>query len=529
MAQLTAVFSYLEVVLRGVVLAAQAVALGGVVFCLAVLRPAASREPALRRSLPPTIRWCAWAAISMALGQCLSLFALTISLSDMRAWPASEVLATVYGRATTVQVLGSLALAVGCAVLARQPDSRVRWIPVLGAAALVAVAAGAASHAASRLEGRLFMGAVDALHQLAADTWIGGLVHLFLTIRRAPGTLPALVIHRFSPLGIGSVAVLALTGVVFSWEYIGGIPALYGTSYGAMLVTKVIVFGGLLALGGMNFLSGRLLAPKAPTPARMRWFLEAEVGLGITVLFVAASLTSLPPAADVPGADRVSLAELGAQFTPQWPRLTTPRRDEMKMDDDPLSVRSAEDIAWSEYNHHVAGLFVLAVGILALLERTGRARWARHWPLLFLGLAAFLLVRDDPEAWPFGPLGLWESLGYRTILQHYLFVVLVLAFAVFEWLVRTERLRSMWPGYVFPLFSAIGATLLLAHSHNLESLKTIYLVEITHLPLGILGCCVAWARWLELRLPAPENRRMAWAWSAALVVIAALLLLYRES
>jgi hypothetical protein len=52
--------------------------------------------------------------------------------------------------------------------------------------------------------------------------------------------------------------------------------------------------------------------------------------------------------------------------------------------------------------HHIAGF-------LAVLERTGRAPWARHWPLLFIGLAAFLFARDDPEAWPFGPLGFWRG------------------------------------------------------------------------------------------------------------------------
>src|SRR6266478_3860245 len=122
--------------------------------------------------------------------------------------------------------------------------------------------------------------------------------------------------------------------------------------------------------------------------------------------------------------------------------------------------------------HHVAGF-------LAVLERTGRAPWARHWPLLFIGLAAFLFARDDPEAWPFGPLGFWEGFAFRTILQHYIFVVLVFAFAIFEWLVRTGRLRSSRPAFVFPLLSAVGAGLLLAHSHSLESFKSVYLVEIT--------------------------------------------------
>lgn len=529
MASLTAVLSYVDVLLRGAILAAQALAVGGVAFALLVLGQAARTDPVLRPLLPPTLRVSAWAAIGVAVGQCFSLFVLIGSLSDAQGWPAEEVLGISFGRASVVHLLGCLGLAAACWMIARRPTSAAAWVGALGCAAAVIGAAAYTSHASARLDGRALLLWVDAFHQLAADVWIGGLVHLLNTMRRAGGSLPVSVLKRFSPMALGAVAGLVVTGLVFSFQYIGGARALYGTSYGAMLVSKIFVFAGLLALGGMNFLSGRLLGNASAAPVRVRWFLEAEVGLGITVLFIAASLTSLPPAADVPPVDQASLSEIAGQFTPQWPRLTSPTREELPVSDDPLSTRSREDIAWSEYNHHVAGIFVLAIGLLAVLERTGRAPWARHWPLLFIGLAAFLFVRDDPEAWPFGPLSFWEGLAFRTILQHYMFVALVLAFAIFEWLVRTGRLRSSRPAFVFPMLTAVGAGLLLAHSHSLESLKTVYLVEITHLPLGVLGICVGWARWLELRLSPPDHRALAWVWSLALVLIGTLLLLYRES
>src|SRR5207247_329413 len=77
--------------------------------------------------------------------------------------------------------------------------------------------------------------------------------------------------------------------------------------------------------------------------------------------------------------------------------------------DDPTAPRTDADRAWSEYNHHINGLFVLLMGVLAVLHATGRAGWARHWPLVFLGMAAFMLVRNDPGAWPIGPQGFWAS------------------------------------------------------------------------------------------------------------------------
>jgi hypothetical protein len=74
----------------------------------------------------------------------------------------------------------------------------------------------------------------------------------------------------------------------------------------------------------------------------------------------------LPPAIDVT-ADRPTLGEVSAQFTPRWPRLTSPPIDQLPIDN-PEAPRTDADRAWSEYNHHVAGLCVLAMGALAILH-----------------------------------------------------------------------------------------------------------------------------------------------------------------
>src|SRR5207245_1923890 len=80
-------------------------------------------------------------------------------------------------------------------------------------------------------------------------------------------------------------------------------------------------------------------------------------------------------------------SEVATRFTPRWPALKSPPIDQLPVDD-PAAPRTDADRAWSEYNHHVSGLFVLLMGTLAVLHATGLARWARHWPLVFLGLAA---------------------------------------------------------------------------------------------------------------------------------------------
>ena len=112
--------------------------------------------------------------------------------------------------------------------------------------------------------------------------------------------------------------------------------------------------------------------------------------------------------------------------------------------DDPNAPRTDADRAWSEYNHHFAGFFVFAMGLLAVCQ-AGGARWARHWPLIFLGLALFLLIRNDPGSWPLGPQGFWEGFAYPEVLQHRIFVLLVIAFgslvsALLHWPIVEERL-----------------------------------------------------------------------------------------
>jgi putative copper resistance protein D len=192
----------------------------------------------------------------------------------------------------------------------------------------------------------------------------------------------------------------------------------------------------------------------------------------------------------------------------------------------PPGERKAIERAWSEYNHHWSGFFVLAMGLLAAAERLG-ARRARHWPLVFFALAAFMFVRNDPRAWPLGPAGFWESLTLPDVLQHRAFTLLVVAFGLFEWMVRTGRLpRRPW-AFVFPLICAVGGGLLLTHSHAMFNLKEEFLTEVSHAPLGILGAFAGWGRWLELRLP-DARTAAGWTWIACLIAVGLLLLGYRE-
>ena len=348
---------------------------------------------------------------------------------------------------------------------------------------------------------------------------------------------------RFS-MAVVSVAGLVLAGIGMSFFYVGSWQGLYGTSYGVLVLAKVYLLLLILSLGASNyFLLRRTRSQPQPLLMRLRRFSEAEIGLGFTAVLIAASLTSQPPAADT-AQDRLTSHEIVERLAWKRPSFTTPTvaqivtRVSLQAQLESMSYsggtpNGAMDRAWSEYNHHWAGLIVLAAGLLAWLARFRSQRWARNWPLLFLGLAIFVLLRADPEAWPLGPRSFWGSFAMSEVLEHRFFVLLIAAVAAFEWSVATGRLRSRRAALVFPALCAVGGAFLLTHSHAVGAMKEETLIGMSHTPIALLGATAGWSRWLQLRLADREDSRVAgvlgWIWPLCLALAGLILLNYREA
>ena len=115
------------------------------------------------------------------------------------------------------------------------------------------------------------------------------------------------------------------------------------------------------------------------------------------------------------------------------------------------------------------------------------------------------------------------------MVQHRVFVLLVVGFGLFEWMVRTGRLRAPAASLVFPVLCIVGGVMLLTHSHSTINVKQEFLTEVTHAPLGVLALATGWGRWLELRLPSPAGRLPGWMWAGSFTLIGLLLVFYRES
>jgi len=545
MSLLVDLVGYLGILLHGLVIVTQSMALGGTFFLLFAARPLALAlgPDVLRR----TTRIAAISAACLVLVEAVNVGMQTAVLTSTLDMPATDMLDANFAVAGFAKMAAAAAL---CGLLLRSAGV----VPLLTVCAAELVAATFTTHARARLDHNALLLGVEFLHQLGAAIWIGGIPCFVMALGRlTSGSALRDIGGRFSRMSIAGVGCILVSGLTMSVFYIGSWQAFYGTAYGVMVGAKVAMFALLLCLGLGNFLVTEHLRrdPAAPV-LRLRRFAEIEIGIGFTVFFTAASLTSVPPGIDLTQ-DRATWHEVVARdFTPRWPRLVSPDHDRLgipalqaQLDREAaaraqtpraafvegsgeLPPRNADDIAWSEYNHHWSGLFVLAIGIFALLNQAG-ARWARHWPLIFLGLAAFLLLRSDPEVWPLGDIGLVESLRDVEVVQHRVFAMLPIMFGLFEWGVRTGRIRAPWAAYVFPLICAGGGALLLTHSHAIANVKDQLLIEWTHTPLALAAIIAGWSRWLELRLPGRIATVSAWVWPGCFVVIGFLLIFYREA
>ncbi|MGC2637632.1 MAG: CopD family protein [Acidobacteriaceae bacterium] len=536
-------FDLLALLLRAVSFALEAVAFGSIFFLLFAARPAgleAESQARLRRT-------GSWFALALAGIQILLIMTTSAELMGSGGMTLRDLIAATYFVSGSIFAGAALALFVLLRATPQLWPAIVASLAALGASVSL-------SHAASRMDHRPLLLALTAGHHLGMAAWVGAMLFLLLALKQEPGSaIAAELARRFSAMAVVGVVVLVVAGVGLSWFYAGSWPALAETSYGILLSAKIVLTAVMVALGAANFISLRNHeGVRKPALWRLRRFGEVELGLGFTVILAAASLTAQSPSVDEMLQNALTGHAVAQRLewrppsfhTPGFAQLAPPTPLSVAVPEATFTGGSASDTndrAWSEYNHHWAGLIVLVAGALALAARLPGPRWvravARQWPLLFLGLAVFIVLRADPECWPLGPRPFWRSFTAPDVLEHRVFAALTAAFALFEWGVRTGRLRWRKARYVFPAICAAGGALLLTHTHALSEGTDQVFAELSHTPMAVLGALAGWSRWLELRLGARSEdgnvsraRRMAaWLWPLCLMLVGLLLLNYRES
>jgi copper transport protein len=133
------------------------------------------------------------------------------------------------------------------------PSEVVGGAALLGLVLLLTVSY--AGHAAS---GRWVPVALvaDVVHLAGVSAWLGGLTLLALCVLRptrvtdtGPQSIAAIdqVVGRFSSVAFVSVVAIVVSGVVQGWRQLGSVSALWDSSYGRLLVVKVVLVAAMLA------------------------------------------------------------------------------------------------------------------------------------------------------------------------------------------------------------------------------------------------------------------------------------------
>lgn len=288
---------------------------------VALIWPAGAALARIRR-----IVWAAWglAFLSTAIGiPVQGVYSAALPLSKVASSTVlSGVLDERFGQVWTAR-LGILAvMAAVLVMLGRRPAGVPGAAPAISRPLLVAgglagtalmATAALAGHAASQDLVALAVVA-DVVHLLAVSLWLGGLAVLAVAVLpRRVGDELATVVPRFSRLAFWSVAAVLVTGSFQSWRQVRTTAALTDTTYGRLLIVKILLFAALVGLGALSrrVVQARYRVPAArlsfgpgtdtadpdrATVAQLRRAVGAETVIAVAVLAVTALLVNAQPA-----------------------------------------------------------------------------------------------------------------------------------------------------------------------------------------------------------------------------------------
>jgi copper transport protein len=194
----------------------------------------------------------------------------------------------------------ALVLCIGAVVLVDLWPAR--WsLWVLGATGVAAVLVHVlAGHAASPSSVWLLNVVVQWAHMAAVGVWVGGLFWLVLGLRDRDHDQRVAAVAAFTRIATMTLVVVLATGLARALVEVGSASALFGTGYGQVLILKVALVAGLVALGALNhFFWVPAVRGDGGEPAERRFGLNSrgELAVALCVLAATAVLSGLAPAA----------------------------------------------------------------------------------------------------------------------------------------------------------------------------------------------------------------------------------------
>ena len=251
-----------------------------------------------QRPVPPGLARRLWPLLFLVY-LCLTGFILGSSLYySLNMWAVVAAIMLV-GSALSVMLLG------GQQTWRRAFPQRT-WATLLTAAALFTFAA--SSHAAAA-SGSSWAVAADFAHLVAAAVWAGGLIFLALLLFQLhrQRTLPdpdwmVLLLTRYSLSAQIAVFFLALTGLFGSFVQLPDASSLVTTTYGRVLLIKLVIVAAILAVAYFNNRAVRRAQDTVANTSELSRFtrrVAAEAGMS-AVLFISVAVLVQTPTPNLP-------------------------------------------------------------------------------------------------------------------------------------------------------------------------------------------------------------------------------------
>jgi copper transport protein len=217
----------------------------------------------------------------------------TVWLLRAATWTALGALLLLYVKAPRTRRWSTLPAAIGCAYLASTPAF--------------------AGHASTESPVAVMFPS-DFIHVLGSSVWVGGVAFLVLALPAAMCQVESsertqlllATLTRFSPIALGAVGAIAVTGLVQAYVDVRRVADLFDTTYGLLVLAKMVLLAVLIGFGWVNReriiprlrrLAEAISAP-GETGALTRRSLRGELVLMLVVFGVTAALISYAPPID---------------------------------------------------------------------------------------------------------------------------------------------------------------------------------------------------------------------------------------
>lgn len=195
---------------------------------------------------------------------------------------------------------------------------------------------------------------------------------------------------------------------------------------------------------------------------------------------------------------------------------------------------SARGIAYSEFNHHLAGVFLLLIGLSEVRQALG---WpALAWTRFLLPCAltvggVFLLIWSDHDSWPIGSLTFAQTFfgDDPEIVQHKTYGILACAVGTIEFLRRLGWFAHAAWTVPLPLFAIVGGLMLFSHSHGDH--PGAYKIALHHAIMGTMAITAGSSKLLsgwQGRELMRERSYWELMWASLVLLIGLQLLIYTE-